>query len=93
MAQNDKRFDYDPMIYDVMRESATRLGGEFIDLANHAGTEAEREAFIVADRGLMNEARQVDAHDVEAVKAMTDEFGERLRMIEDAEKQDERKAA
>lgn len=41
----------------------------------------------------MNEARQVDAHDVEAVKAMTDEFGERLRMIEDAEKQDERKAA
>ena len=84
MTQNKKLFDYDPMMYDVMRESATRLGGEYIDLANHARTAAEREAFLAADRGVQREAQQVDIYDADAVKAKTGEFAARLGAIEAA---------
>jgi hypothetical protein len=92
MAQDDRRFDYDPMIYDVMRECANVLRGDYIDLANHAGTAAEREALLAAERGVTGEADQVDIYDVDAVRAKTDEFNARYKAIEDAAKRNEKKA-
>ncbi|KAE8128770.1 MULTISPECIES: hypothetical protein [Bifidobacterium] len=76
-----KLYDYDPMIYDVMRESAIRLGGKYISLARQSKTDAEREAFFAADRGVQQEADQVDRYNVNAVKTKTAEFADRLNAI------------
>ncbi|MES2865900.1 MAG: hypothetical protein V4703_03970 [Actinomycetota bacterium] len=40
--------DFDPMIYDIMRETATELRGEYIWLSDHADTAAERDAATTA---------------------------------------------
>jgi hypothetical protein len=88
-----KKWDYDPMIYDVMRESATRLGGKYIALARKASTVAEKEALYAADRGIQQEADMVDSGDVHAVEAKTRDFSERLSLIRRSEEQEPRKVA
>ncbi|MCI1674249.1 MAG: hypothetical protein LKI34_08570 [Bifidobacterium tibiigranuli] len=81
MAEKKQRYDYDPMIYDVMRESANRLRGEFVNLSNQADSDAERQAFDAAELGVYREAEQVDAHDVDAVRAKTADFDARINAI------------
>jgi hypothetical protein len=80
----EKTYDYDPMIYDVMRESAIRLGGEYIALARKSADPQQKRALLLADRGIQEEARGVDSHDVDAVKAKTREFGRRLKDLHPA---------
>lgn len=69
--------DYDPMIYDVMRESANRLVGEYTYLAHRAENVAVRHALLDAVVGVRREIHMVDIDSREAVEAETDEFSRR----------------
>ena len=64
---------YDPMIYDVMRESANRLVGEYMYLAHRTKDAVMRNALLDAIGGVRREASMVDADSREE----TAEFSQR----------------
>lgn len=68
---------YDPMIYDVMRESANRLVGEYMYLAHRTKDAVMRNALLDAINGVRKEASMVDASSREAVEGKTAEFARR----------------
>lgn len=68
---------YDPMIYDVMRESANRLVGEYMYLAHRTKDAVMRNALLDAIGGVRREASTVDADSREAVEEKTAEFSQR----------------
>lgn len=73
--------DFDPMIYDIMRETATELRGEYIWLSRHADTEAEREAAREAHIALWQDVNSVHGFDLPTIKAKTVEFRTRLQQL------------
>lgn len=72
---------YDPMVYDVMRESATMLSGAYIALKRLASDEAEAARWFHIDVALSAEVRAIDSRDEELVRAKTAEFAERYRAL------------
>lgn len=76
---------YDPIIYDILQDTATELGGQYIYLARQASTEAAHQAFMQADCGVQAEVAMVDISDVAAVRAKTAELVARLRAIRQAD--------
>lgn len=73
--------DFDPMVYDIMRETATELGGEYVWLSRNAGTEAEREAARATQIALWQDVNSVRGSDLATITAKTDEYRSRLRQL------------
>ncbi|MCE7482876.1 MULTISPECIES: hypothetical protein [Microbacterium] len=73
--------DFDPMIYDIMRETATELRGEYIWLSDHADTAAERDAATTAHITLWQDVNSVSGRDLATIQAKTDEYRSRLRQL------------
>lgn len=75
---------FDPMEYDVMRESATRLSGEYIYWAREMRKLGNAEAAKVlmgCEAEVMRQADMVNAHDEKAIRAKTQEFTKSLEQI------------
>lgn len=73
--------DFDPMIYDIMRETATELRGGYIWLSRHADTEAEREAAREAQIALWKDVNAVRGSDLATIQAKTVEYRTRLQQL------------
>lgn len=73
--------DFDPMVYDIMRETATELGGEYVWISRHADTEAERDAARAADVALWQDVNSVRGSDLATIKAKTAEYRSRLSQL------------
>jgi hypothetical protein len=73
----------DPMVYDVMRETANRLGGEYIARANDCRPHdpAGEAYWLGLDLALRDEVDDVDPRDQDLVRAMTAEFSARRRAL------------
>ncbi|OZG69600.1 hypothetical protein [Bifidobacterium eulemuris] len=69
--------NYNPMIYDAMRESANRLVGEYTYLANRTDDMVMRNALLDAIRGVRQEVTMTDADSRKDVEAKTAEFASR----------------
>jgi len=52
--------DFSPMLYDVMRELATQLGGRYVEWMREAATAVDREHWRSEDFRVMREVRAVD---------------------------------
>lgn len=76
------RFDYrDPMLYDVMQESGTRLAGEILARAR-AATDPEVAAALRAEHvELFRDLDEVDAFSRATVEAKTAEYRQRLAQL------------
>ncbi|MBP2436938.1 hypothetical protein [Microbacterium amylolyticum] len=72
-SKGQRLYDYDPMIYDLLREAANVLRGEYIGLANESA-EPERSRFLKAERAVSREVDAVDSYDRAAVESLTAEF-------------------
>ena len=72
---------YDPMVYDVMRESATMLSGAYIALEERAADAAEAARWFEIDLALGAEVRAIDSRDEALVRSKTAEFAERYRAL------------
>jgi len=81
--QPGRTMDYDPMVYDVMRETAARLRGAYIARERAAGTEADQQRWAQANLDVWTEVEAVDVYDEDAVRAKTAELRERLRPLLD----------
>lgn len=73
--------DFDPMVYDIMRETATELGGGYVWLSRNASTEAEREAAKAAQIALWQDVNSVSGRDLATIQAKTAEYRSRLRQL------------
>lgn len=73
--------DFDPMVYDIMRETATELGGEYVWISRHADTEAEQDAARAADVALWQDVNSVRGSDLATIKAKTAEYRSRLSQL------------
>lgn len=73
--------DFDPMVYDIMRETATELRGEYIWLSEHADTAVARDAATAAHIALWQDVNSVRGLDLATIKAKTDEYRSRLRQL------------
>jgi hypothetical protein len=76
-----RTFDYDPMVYDTMRELATQLGGYYMSRAYAATSDVEHDRWSSIDLELQREIHAVDVYDEAAIRAKTAELGERLRAV------------
>lgn len=70
--------DYDPMIYDAMREAANRLRGLYVARQNQAGSEQERQHWLEKQIAVRLEADEVDTYSLDAVQALRASFVARL---------------
>ncbi|MBR6459385.1 MAG: type II toxin-antitoxin system RelB/DinJ family antitoxin [Actinomycetaceae bacterium] len=70
--------DYNPMLYDVMRETATRLGGVYLHLADVAKNEQEEDYWVQKDRELFEEINSMPFNTAEKVRSMQDDLNKRL---------------
>lgn len=70
---NDERDDTDfsPMIYDVMRELATQLGGRYVEWMDEAASESDQDHWRSEDFRVMREVRAVDPDSRSAIEAHT----------------------
>jgi predicted P-loop ATPase len=75
---SDRPMDYDPMVYDTLRELATQLGGAYVARSDACDSPAERDRWMEMTVALGVEVREVDVHDEAAVRAKTDEISQRL---------------
>lgn len=73
--------DFDPMLYDIMRETATELRGGLIWLARHADTETEREAARQEHIALWADVNAVRGSDLRTIQAKTAEYRSRLLQL------------
>lgn len=62
--------DYDPMIYDAMREAANRLRGLYVARQNEAGAEEDRQRWLEKQIGVRAEVDEVDTYSLEAVQRL-----------------------
>lgn len=76
--------DYDPMIYDAMREAANRLGGLYMERWHLANTPEERDLWLQKNIAVSLEADAVDSYSLVDVQTKRAEFARRLR-AEDVE--------
>jgi hypothetical protein len=72
---------FDPMIYDIMRETANELRGEYIWLSRNAATAEDRTRFAEANLELSHESQQVNSRDLDAVQSKTAEYRSRLQQL------------
>ncbi|MBR5951372.1 MAG: type II toxin-antitoxin system RelB/DinJ family antitoxin [Actinomycetaceae bacterium] len=73
--------DYNPMYYDVMRESANRLGGRYIYLARKAETKEDEEFWRKKDLDLRLEIRNGPFDTLGQVQRMQESLNERLAEV------------
>jgi hypothetical protein len=73
--------DFDPMVYDIMRETATELRGAYIWLSRHADTAAERDEAAAAQVALWQDVNSVRGSDLPTIRAKTTEYRSRLRRL------------
>lgn len=83
-ANSDPVDDYDPMIYDAMREAANRLGGLYMERWHLATTTEEREKWLQMNIALSLEADAVDSYALSDVQAKRAEFVRRFRAEDDS---------
>ncbi|WP_282858898.1 hypothetical protein [Pseudoclavibacter helvolus] len=81
-ANSDPVDDYDPMIYDAMREAANRLRGLYVARQNEATTEEDRERWLEKQIGVRIEADEVDTYSLDDVQALRASFVARYRAEE-----------
>ncbi|MFT8593600.1 MAG: hypothetical protein ABF747_08360 [Bifidobacterium sp.] len=86
-------FSYDPMIYDVMRESANYLKGTYSHLADLAEDPKIKAALMETVWQIGREVEEVNASDMQAVESKSREFTQRLQYISNAGKKLKRAAA
>lgn len=72
---------FNPMIYDIMRETATELRGAYIWLSRHAGTAEERDAAASAHIALWQDVNSIPGSDRELIEAKTAEYRSRLNQL------------
>ncbi|MBS3179408.1 MULTISPECIES: hypothetical protein [unclassified Pseudoclavibacter] len=79
--QNDERVepvepadDYDPMIYDAMREAANRLGGLYMERWHQARDEAGKAKWLALNDQVWRESREVDPASLEDVQRARADF-------------------
>ena len=63
--------DFSPMLYDVMRELATQLGGRYIEWMREASDAEAREHWRAEQFRVMREARAVDPDSRSAIEEHT----------------------
>lgn len=63
--------DFSPMLYDVMRELATQLGGRYVEWMDEAATVAAEDHWRAEHARVTREARAVDPDDRAAIEAHT----------------------
>ncbi|WP_424467217.1 hypothetical protein [Pseudoclavibacter helvolus] len=76
---NQPADDYDPMIYDAMREAANRLGGLYMERWHLAKTSEERDLWLQKNIAVSIEADAVDSYSLDEVQAKRAEFVRRFR--------------
>lgn len=74
--------DYDPMIYDAMREAANRLGGLYMERWHLAESEADKEKWLALNQQVWRESRAVDPSSLVAVQSARADFVARFRAEE-----------
>ncbi|GAB3304897.1 hypothetical protein [Pseudoclavibacter terrae] len=70
--------DYDPMIYDAMREAANRLGGLYMERWHQARTTEERDLWLQKNIAVSLEADAVDSYSLAEVQAKRAELVRRF---------------
>lgn len=63
--------DFSPMLYDVMRELATQLGGRYVEWMREADTAGAREHWRGEQFRVMREVRAVDPDSRQAIEEHT----------------------
>lgn len=65
----------DPVVlYDVMREAATRVGACYVELRDHASTDAEKARWWQARVDVRDRVAAVDVDDAHAIQEETDQL-------------------
>lgn len=82
MPSDEPSDDYDPMIYDAMREAANRLGGLYMERWHLAESEADKEKWLALNRQVWRESRAVDPSSLGAVQSARADFVARFRAEE-----------
>ena len=72
-------FDYDPMVYDAMRELGNQLAGYCVHRSYDAPGDVERQRWRLSALAVSAEINGIDPHDEEAVRTKTTDFADRLR--------------
>lgn len=63
--------DFSPMLYDVMRELATRLGGRYVEWMDESASGAAENRWRAEHARVTREARAIDPDDQHAIEAHT----------------------
>ncbi|WP_102510731.1 hypothetical protein [Sanguibacter massiliensis] len=66
--------DFSPMLYDVMRELATQLGGRYVEWMDEATSSAAEEHWRAEQFRVMREVRAVDPDSRRAIEAHTEKL-------------------
>lgn len=77
----ERSASYDPMVYDAMRELATRLGGRYLTLERLAKSDAEKARWRQRRQALDEEVHGVDVYSEIAVRDKTDDLARRLEIL------------
>lgn len=70
--------DFSPMIYDVMRELATQLGGRYVEWADGAATDRDENHWAGEQLRVMREVRAVDPDNRRAIEEHTEKLRSEL---------------
>lgn len=73
--------DFNPMVYDAMREIANRIVGRYIAWKREAATEAQAAHWQAEAGRLAREVREVNPYDQAAVDAKRAELRERFAAL------------
>lgn len=63
--------DFSPMLYDVMRELATQLGGRYVEWIDEATSEADEAHWRAEHARVTREVRAVDPDSRQAIEEHT----------------------
>ena len=74
--------DYDPMIYDAMREAANRLGGLYMERWHLAKDEAEKKKWLALNDQVWRESRGVNPASLDEVQRARADFVARFNVEE-----------
>lgn len=82
-SQAEDNGEWDPMIYDVMREKANMLGGWYVALEREAGNPAEAERWRDRHSQLIKDVEAVPAFNLAAVEAASAEISRQFELVRD----------
>lgn len=77
----DRLATYDPMVYDIMRETTNQLRGVYLARADAAANQPEEAAWLDSERTLLADARTVDVFDEQAVRTFTAKIESQLAQL------------